>query len=316
MHDAEMATELDAISSAVSREGDHISVCVCTFRRPLLLKRLLLGLEGQVTDGTFTYSIVVVDNDGQRSAQGCVTEFAARSRVTTTYAVESQQNIALARNEALRHAKGGFVAFIDDDEFPRPDWLLLLVRACERFGADVVLGPVRPHFEEQPPQWIIRGRFCERPEYETGRIVKWDEGRTGNILFRTRVLGGSRQAFDAKFGDGGEDKDFLKRVAEGGAVLVWCNEAVVHESVPRARWKRSYMVRRALLRGRNILKHPTGRLKLVVTSTVAVPLYLLALPGAFLAGQHVFMKCCIKLCDHLGRLLALVGMNPVRTRDS
>ena len=50
-----------------SRPVPHISVCVCSYRRPRLLRRLLLKLNNQATDGLFTYSIVVADNDGERS---------------------------------------------------------------------------------------------------------------------------------------------------------------------------------------------------------------------------------------------------------
>jgi hypothetical protein len=75
------------------------------------------------------------------------------------------------------------------------------------------------------------------------------------------------------------------------------------------------MLKRALLRGRNILKHPVGRLGMLGRSVVAVPLYSLALPALLLCGQHRFMRYSIKLCDHLGRLLAIVGVNPVRERS-
>jgi hypothetical protein len=29
-------------------------------------------------------------------------------------------------------------------------------------------------------------------------------------------------------------------------------------------------------------------------------------------GQHRFMRCLVKLCDHLGKLLALFGINPIK----
>ena len=38
------------------------------------------------------------------------------------------------------------------------------------------------------------------------------------------------------------------------------------------------------------------------------------LPFTLLLGQHVFMKYCIKLCDHAGRILSALGLNPVRER--
>jgi hypothetical protein len=44
-------------------------------------------------------------------------------------------------------------------------------------------------------------------------------------------------------------------------------------------------------------------------------LYGLALPLMVLGGQAHFMKYAIKLCDHVGRLLALIGCSPVSGRQ-
>ena len=292
----------------------HISVCICTFRRPVLLKRLLTALEQQKTEAQFGYSVVVTDNDTEMSAKDVVTEFAAKSQIEVTYSTEPRQNIALARNKALEHAKGDFIAFIDDDEFPEPDWLLMMLRACEDYKVAGILGPVRPHFEEPPPGWIIKGGFCERPEHPTGRVMDWEECRTGNLLFRRSLLDGLGEPFKPEFGTGGEDKDFFMRMTQQGHEFRWCNEGITYETVPPERWMRSYMLKRALLRGKNILKHPSGQLGLLARSVVAAPIYALMLPFTLCFGQHVFMKYCIKFCDHAGRLLAVCGLNPVSER--
>jgi glycosyltransferase involved in cell wall biosynthesis len=278
------------------------------------LRRLLERLEQQRTEGRFTFSIVVSDNDANRSSQPVVTAFSAASSVEIVYTCEPRQNIALARNEALRHARGAFVAFIDDDEFPKDDWLTAMLQACESYGASGVLGPVRPHFDEPPPHWIIKGRFCERPEHETGAVMAWQESRTGNLLFRRNIVDGVEEPFDAAFGTGGEDVDFFIRMTKQGCVFRWCNEGVVYETVPRERWTRRYMLKRAMLRGRNILKLPVDRAGLLARSLVAAPLYLVMLPVTLLLGQHVFMKYCIKFCDHAGRILSAMRLNPVRER--
>jgi len=279
-----------------------------------MLNRLLVEIARQQTDGRFTYSIIVVDNDEQQSARPVVAEFTAKYPVETVYCFEPRKNIALARNTVLEHARGDYIAFIDDDEFPVPEWLQMMLKTCEEYQAAGVLGPVRPHFEEPPPRWIIDGRFCERPEHPTGRVMDWEESRTGNVLFQRRILNGVPQAFNPEFGNGGEDKDFFMRMTQQGCVFRWCNEGVTYETVPPSRWERKYMLKRALLRGKNILKHPTGRARILATSVVAVPVYLVLLPPMWLLGQHRFMKYCIKFCDHLGRLLAFAGINPVSER--
>jgi len=294
-------------------EVPHISVCVCTYQRQDMLMRLLGNLERQSTNGKFSYSVVVADNDDSESARGVVETFRASASLLVSYCCEPRKNIALVRNKALQESKGEFVALIDDDEFPENDWLLRLLLCCEQYEASGVLGPVKPHFEDDPPEWVIRGRFCERPEYLTGTVIGWENSRTGNALFKRRILSDRGQAFREQFGTGGEDKDFFMRMERAGETFVWCNDAVVHETVPQNRWTRRYMLRRSLLRGKNVLKLP-GRGRLIAKSFVALPIYLAVLPFSILFGQHVFMHYCIRFCDHAGRLLAAIGLNPVNSR--
>jgi succinoglycan biosynthesis protein ExoM len=299
----------------MTHRPQHITVCVCTFNRAALLKRLLDELVRQETDGSFTYSVVVADNDEKESARQIVMEFNARAPIRAVYCSEPEQNIARARNKALEHATGDYVAFIDDDEFPATNWLASLLKTWQVYQADGVLGPVKPHFEKPPPKWATKGGFFERPTHETGYVVTLKEARTGNVLLDWRMLEGVKEVFDPQFGTGGEDVDFFTRMMAQGRVFVWCNEAPVFESVPPTRCKRGYLLRRALLRGRNTAKNPVGRAGNILKSLLAVPLYALALPALLLVGQHVFLKYLIKLMDHAGRLLALVGLNPVRERD-
>jgi succinoglycan biosynthesis protein ExoM len=291
----------------------HISVCICTFRRSELLIRLLQALSCQETVGFFTYSIVVADNDASQSAKEVVSQFAMRCPIQVTYCVEPEQNIALARNLALANAQGDFIAFIDDDEFPASDWLLRLFETCEKHAVAGVLGPVIPYFEKRPPVWVERGGFCDRPTHPTGFKIDWTEGRTGNLLFRREILNKKEPVFLPEFGGGGEDRNFIKRMAIDGRVFIWCNEAVAYELVPPSRWNRNFMLRRALLRGKMALNRNAGMTDLA-KSLAAIVGYTLGLPIFFIMGQHVLMKYLIKICDHAGKLLAFLGLNPIREK--
>ena len=235
----------------------HITICICTYRRPELLRRLLAALQTLESDGRFSHSVVVADNDAERSAH---------------------------KVAAAQHTQG-------------------------------VLGPVRPHFDSPPPDWIVRGRFCERPEFSTGREMPGNECRTGNVLFRRDILATlGDQPFREQFGTGGEDVDFFVRLTGSGCTFRWCQEGAVYETVPPERWTRRYMIRRALLRGRNTLKVPGSHFVRLAKSLVAVPLYGVLLPLTLPLGQHIFMRYCIRFCDHAGRLLAAIGLNPVDAR--
>ncbi|HET7213056.1 MAG TPA: glycosyltransferase [Terriglobia bacterium] len=288
----------------------HIAVCVCTYRRSHLLKHLLEKLKTQETDGLFTFSVVVVDNDHAESGKAVVSEFMDGSPIKISYHVEPRQNIALARNKAVQNAAGDFVAFIDDDEVPTDRWLATLFKTCERFQVDGVLGPVKPYFDESAPKWLVEGRFYDRPSYPTGFVIEGRNGRTGNVLLRRAVFSESPQPFRPEFRTG-EDQDFFRRMIERKKVFVWCDEAVAYEAVPPTRWKRSFLLRRALLRGQNAVIHPTFGFRDITKSLIAVPAYSIALPLAFLLGQHKFMNLLVRLFDHLGKLMALMGINAI-----
>lgn len=292
----------------------HVDVCVCTYRRPRTLQRLLVDLSAQISADEFTFSITVTDNDIEQSAREVVAQVVAESKMRISYCSQPEKNIALARNTAVAEGTGEFIALIDDDEFPMNDWLLTLWRMCERYGVDGVLGPVLPHFESDPPQWVLTGGFYDRPRYRTGFQMDWFECRGGNVLVRRQVFGELSPPFREEFGTGGEDQDFFRRAMEQGHRFVWCDEAAVYEWVPPSRWGRRFLLTRALLRGGNSLKHRRRRIRNIAKSVVAVPAYCLAIPILLLGQRRYLMKYCVKLMDHLGRLLALVSLNPIKQR--
>ena len=297
-------------------ETDHISVCICTFKRPELLSRLLDGLKDQHTEGMFSYSVVVADNDCTESARNVVSNFAATSPFPVRYCVEPRQNIAMARNKALENAEGSYIAFIDDDEFPRRDWLVLLFKTCNLNGVAGVLGPVKPLFQHDPPKWVLEGNFFDRPSHRTGYRMKWTETRTGNTLFRRRILDGSPEAFRPEFDAAGEDMDFFRRMIDKGHLFVWCDEAAVYEDVPPWRCEKRSLLKRALLRGSNFYKHPSGRMQSLARSTLAVPVYTLALPVLLALNQYLFLSYLIKLFDHVSRIASFLGWKMLPKRPA
>jgi glycosyltransferase involved in cell wall biosynthesis len=295
-------------------ENLHICVCICTYRRPALLGRLLSRIETQRTGGLFDYSVVVVDNDRSESARQVVESFARSSQIPVHYDVEPEQSISLARNRAVRNAGGDLVGFIDDDEVPAENWLLHHVDTLHRCGADGVLGPVLPCFETAPPDWVLKGRFFDRPTHRTGEVLEWRNTRTGNALLRKTLFPDGRSWFDPAFGSGGEDRDFFRKAIASGSVFVWCEEAPVYEAVPPDRWKRSVMMKRALLRGKVAFENRSSPPFDLLKSAAAIAVYLAGMPLFLILGQHVFMAYLVRTCDHLGKLLALMGIDLVKEK--
>lgn len=288
----------------------HISVCICTYRRPHLLKRTLESVCAQNADGIFTFSVIVADNDKTESGRALVEEVASQVPIEVRYCVEPQQNIAMARNKAVENAKGDFIAFIDDDEFLAGDWLIPLLKTLKEYGVDGVLGPVNPHFDAGAPEWVIRGRFYDRPVHPTGMALQWRHCRTGNVLLKRELFAGDTRPFKPECLSG-EDQDFFRRKIEEGKRFVWCHEAAVLEVVPPVRWKRSFLMRRALFRGVFAQRNHGLQPLRVLQALISTPLYAVMLPVALAFGQATFMTCLFKLSYHTGRLFALFGFNPI-----
>ncbi len=300
----------------------HVSICICTYRRDELLRRLLAGIVKLDTQqGAFTFSVVVVDNDAAGSARAQVERFAAETAIPVAYDIEPERNFALVRNRTLSHATGEFIAFVDDDEVPVPEWLGRLLEIQTRTGADGVLGPVRPYFDSPPPAWIIRGKLCDRPVHPTEMVMQWTQCRSGNVLLKRSLFGPDALQFDPAYASGGEDVDFFKRAIRAGKRFVWCEEAPAYELVPPERIRKAYFLRRALLQGRISLKYAANRLtllariKIACHSLIALCIYTLMLPVLALAGFHWVMKYLIKCCHHLGRFCAIFGIQLIRERS-
>jgi succinoglycan biosynthesis protein ExoM len=292
-------------------DRDHICICVCTYKRPDRLRVLLSKLLEQHTEGRFTYSVVIVDNDLMESARQVVDTNRRSGTVPITYHVQPKQNIALARNLSVTHAVGNLVAFIDDDEIPNADWLFAMYQALYNYRADGVHGPVKPLFEGNPPDWMVKSGVFDRPCYDTGHVVDWPLTGTGNVLLRREALDELSGPFEPTLGTGGEDTDFFRRSMAAGRTYVWCQEAAVFEAIPAERTRLSFQLRRALMRGKVAVSGPSGRPVGVLRSVVASVAYTLLLPAFLLMGRHVFLSYLIRDCDHIGKLLAACGLDVV-----
>lgn len=295
-----MRKRLKTMNREQMTKKPHISVCICTYKRPEMIRRLLSSLEEQETAVLFDYSIVIVDNDRYESARQTVESFAQQSKIPLSYYVEPTQNISLARNRAVENAKGDFIACIDDDEFPSDEWLLNLYKAILSNRCAGVLGPVIPHYPDNTPKWLIKSNICERRSHKTGTVLNSEQMRTGNVLLDREMFNESYNRFNREFGRrGGEDQDFFSRMIATGRVFIWCDEATVYETVSPERWHKSFYIRKYLqmggLSGELAWKWPIKlKCKFVVKSIIATSFYSLILPFSMLGGQHLFMKCMLK----------------------
>lgn len=235
--------------SRIMKEDARIVICICTYRRPRELERLLESL-GKLSFTTITepqISVLVVENDANALAREVCERYMLSLRWQLQYAIEEVPGISQARNRCLSLlAKDtNFLVFVDDDEVVAEHWLEDLVLAQKEYGADVVAGPVLPRYEVPPPHWMQKAGIHERARRETGTAIF--ESATNNVLVARSLVIECGLKFDHEFGlIGGSDKLFFQTADRMGAKMIWCDEALVYEYVSPERATISAILERSL----------------------------------------------------------------------
>lgn len=225
-----------------------IDLCVGTYLRPRGLEQLLDAIAVQRYEHVAPPDlvVVVVDNDPDGSARAVVDAVAARTDLQLHYVLEPARGISVVRNTAVAATRpeATYIAFLDDDEEPEPQWLDALLVTRDEHDADAVAGPVNPRFEQRLPHWMERGGFHDREQHPTGTRVPYVG--TGNVLVRAERLRHTTEPFDLRLAlSGGEDTLFFMGLTRAGGSIVWAAEAVVFETVGPSRAKVGWILRRA-----------------------------------------------------------------------
>lgn len=231
----------------------RVLISVATFKRPHLLQELLESIESTNPPGQVR--ICIVDNDPAGSAE----TVARATSLAMTYLCEPRPGIAAARNRGLSAIEpdDDFVVFVDDDERVEKGWLQALLDAQAMYAADVVSGPVISVFDKSAPRWIEAGGFIQRPRFSTGS-PSLSPATNNTLLSLAHWRAAGSPTFDEGFSmTGGSDTEFFRRLRDGGARMVWSDEAVVHEDVPSSRANFRWIWRRGIREG-----NVTGRLHL------------------------------------------------------
>lgn len=282
---------------------DRVLICIPTFQRPKMLKRLLEAIARLETSADI--SVLVADNDARQRAglNLCLGLEGYRWRLTAVIAPE--RGIAQARNSLIEYAlmsDAEFIAMIDDDEWPEKSWIDQLLETAHLTGADLVQGSVL--FTSQSQSDIRR---------PTGPIAL-PQG-AGNLLIRRAVLQEMTAPwFDPQFGlSGGEDREFFVRLQRMGKRFAWSDEARAHSAIPKSRAGLAWRLRRSYSTGnsdmRVLLKHQISPPQLAIELLkIAGSLLLSPLLAVILAPSPNRRAIPLKkLFRAAGKLSALFG---------
>ncbi|MDF2182170.1 glycosyltransferase [Neptuniibacter sp. CAU 1671] len=223
-----------------------ISICICTCKRGDLLKMCLESLAAIQTADT-DVSVVVIDNDQQRSAEALVTSLMSQFRFPLYYVCEEKRGIPCARNRAIREVQqlgSDYLIFIDDDEWVEPDWLEKLFQLCTEMGGSVVVsGGVVSELPETTPPHIAALFNTRLQNHVRGKQV--EACATNNVLVPMQLIRQHDLWFDeSKPLAGGTDIIFFKEASSKGVKILKCPEALVHEIIPESRTRLGWLSKR------------------------------------------------------------------------
>jgi glycosyltransferase involved in cell wall biosynthesis len=117
-----------------------VTMCITHFNRAALLEQAVASVAAQ--DYPNLELVIVDDGSTDPAALAGLTAIEARAaREQRPWRVVRQENryLGAARNNGVRHARGEFVAFLDDDDVAKPHRISTQVTAALHTNADIVL---------------------------------------------------------------------------------------------------------------------------------------------------------------------------------
>jgi glycosyltransferase involved in cell wall biosynthesis len=195
-----------------------VSVVLPTRGRARYLEVALDSLASQELDEP--WELLVVDDGSEDDT----TEVLAR-RGVRSLRFDAARGLNPARNEGVRATTGDLVAFCDDDVHTPPGWLRALVEGARRHPhAHAFGGPIRPRFEGAVP------RGCGREDPPLTTLDLGGEDRSTNLVWGANmaVRRGAFERFgyfDESIHGGGDEQEWLERLAAEGGTLVYLADA-------------------------------------------------------------------------------------------
>jgi succinoglycan biosynthesis protein ExoM len=252
-----------------------VTIGICTCNRDAFLRELLAVLE-RIDLGTLSpqaVEVVVVDNRPNDATQAVCQAAAAQLPIRLRYVAEAERGISPARNRVVAEALAAgaeWLAFLDDDDWPDPDWLRHLLERQAVTGAEIVMGNNR---RELPNDASTSARARLAQSGITNDLPFWDRYglprrlATHNVLIRRSVMermSAMGPAFDPRFAlMGGGDADFFCRAKLAGASFARAERSFINYRLPAERLTTNGLIRRRFKKGvsQGILarRYVTGR---------------------------------------------------------
>lgn len=230
-----------------------ITVAVCTYNRAHCLPRIVNSLRHQ--ECSIPFEILVVNNNSIDNTEEELRELSQLDGVPLRFVKEKMQGIVYARNRAIEESRdSAYLAFIDDDELPGPNWLKAAIDALDREGAKCVGGEIRvPLSVAKRPGWLEEELFPFLGEVKNASGPFWITDRStpvwsGNVAYKTSIFSDGLR-FDHRYNrlghaiGGGEDELMFNTLLDRGVRMRYRPDMLIEHLVEKWRLKKRYFLK-------------------------------------------------------------------------
>lgn len=257
---------------ALSSQKCDLTIAICTYNGETRLPAVLQCLEQQIIPDRIFWEVLIVDNNSSDNTSYIRDRYSQLASYSLRYYFEPKQGLAFARQSAIEQARGEWVAFIDDDNFPDPDWIAAAIQFARnhpRAGAyggltRAQLEAIPPEgFEEIAPFLAIVERGTTPFRYERSRgllppgagLVVRRQAWLDCVPSRLFLTGREHQ-----FQLASEDLEAIIYLQNAGWEI-WHNPRMkLSHNIPAYRLERNYLL--AIARGTGLARYHIRRLRL------------------------------------------------------
>ncbi len=295
----------------------NITICIPTYKRPSMLKKLVLSVIGCAIDKSLIkgVSIIIIDNDIDKTAEMVANELKEQYSgiYKILYFCHPDKGISNVRNELIKRAlllKPDFLIFIDDDEYANSEWLNELTRTIITNNGDFAMGPVIPVFDGKAKKYIYP--WFERPNYLNNTEINYIA--TNNLIINVSTLRKHNIWFDTRFNIiGSGDSYFGVQFRKKGAKIYWASKAIVYETIPENRSNIKWLIKRRYRVASTyvyILKLEKKHLKVLKKVLVSLIYIIIGICGIILFLMPIQKKYLgiLKLVEGIGGITGLFNM--------
>ena len=234
----------------------ELTIVVRTYNSEKTIHRLLEKLRNVQVPKNESVECLFVDNNSQDRTATYIQSVLSHLPFASRLVIESKPGAAATRIRGFYEAQGDYVAFLDDDNLPRENWVLEICRAIAEYPeASAISGRIRLLTTAPVPQYakpylvfyaiVDRGDQPFRYDQTPKRVMPPGAGLIVRRADALRLLNQEKLRLAGPVGNGfhlkGEDIELLIRLQSQGGQIWYCPGIVIDHAVSMHRFTPDYL---------------------------------------------------------------------------